>query len=106
MAGFGPLPLFGKTNMIHSEPHPSAGTSVPVSLANTHPQFGDIAEISIEDWWDRAAGKSWMDCNGTPACLVYAMRTGFSKRDIPTDNEVVYGHFKGMGVLLHQSELS
>jgi hypothetical protein len=79
--------------MKHPEPHPLARKTVRLKLDVKHPQvpgFGG-AEFRIEDWWDRVAGKSWMFCDGNPACLVYAMRTGFAETPIPTDDEVVYG---------------
>ena len=47
-----------------------------------------------------------MFADGNPACLVYAMRTAFSKTKVPTDNEVVYGKTdNGLGHLLHVSEI-
>lgn len=71
----------------------------------THPQVKDFggAEICVEDWWDRVAGMSWMVCDGNPACLLYAMRAGFS--DLPTDDEVIYGKVGPYGHLVHVSEL-
>jgi len=79
--------------MTHTERHPFAGQTMRIRAHVTHPQqpaFGG-EDFHVEDWWDRVAGKSWMDCNGKPACLVYAMRSGFSKHHVPTDDEVVYG---------------
>jgi hypothetical protein len=61
--------------------------------------------LLVEDWWDRVAGKSWMQCNGNPACINYAMRTVMSNMNIPNDNEVVYGKINGLGYLVHISEL-
>lgn len=61
--------------------------------------------IRIEDWWDRVYGASWMMAQGNPACLQYAVRTGFSQMDIPTDNEVLYGKIDGLGFLVHINEL-
>ena len=61
-------------------------------------------EIQIEGKWKEISGKSWMNCNGNPACLIYAMRSGFAD-DIPTDNEVYYGKINGLGYLVHVSEL-
>ena len=57
----------------------------------------------VEDWWDRLAGKSWMVCDGNPACMLYAIRGGFG--GLPADNEVVYGKINGLGHLIHVSEL-
>ena len=44
-----------------------------------------------------------MDCNGNPACLIYAMRSGFA--NMPIDNEVFYGKIGGLGHIIHQSEV-
>lgn len=88
--------------MRHENQSPLAGT-----IAKIKDEANDLGgqEISIEDWWDRVAGKSWMNCNGNPACLNYAMRTGFSKLSIPTNDEVVYGKINGLGHLVHVNEL-
>ncbi len=77
---------------IHADPFLGAGLTY---------KLGD-AEYRVEDWWDRVAGKSWMDCDGNPACLAYAVR---SAGRFPLDNEVVYGKSHGMGYLVHVSEL-
>ena len=92
---------------IHTDKHPFAGKKVLVSDRVEHPQFPGLAGgvVTVEDWWDRVAGQSWMTCQGNPACLVYAMRTGFARYDLPLDNEVVYAHFNGFGQLLHETEL-
>ena len=92
--------------MIHDKPHKLAGKTVKIKLNVEHPQYVIAGkEFRLEDWWDRVHGKSWMDCVGNPACLIYALRTGMSKLDIPTDNEVVYGKVGMFGHLLHVSEL-
>lgn len=94
--------------MIHQQSSPFANHTVIIKSEVKHPQFQDFggSEIIIEDWWDRVNGKSWMFCDGNPACLVYAMRIGFSDIPIPTDNEVLYGHTKdGLGHLIHKSEI-
>lgn len=54
----------------------------------------------IEDWWDRVVGRSWMDCDGNPACLEYAVRSATTDR-APIDNRVVYGKIGGAGKLIH-----
>lgn len=88
--------------MIHKEKSPLAGQKVKVK--ETTNEIGGN-EILVEDWWDRVAGKSWMNCDGNPACLNYAMRTGFSKVHVPTNNEVLYGKIDGLGYLVHATEL-
>jgi hypothetical protein len=85
-----------------------AGQTVKILPHVTHPQNPDFAgmDFRVEDWWDRVAGESWMFCDGNPACLVYAMRTGTAAHDVPTDDEVVYGKGpNGLGHLVHVSEL-
>jgi len=95
--------------MIHQEKSALAGQSVKVADWVKHPQnenFGG-SEILIEDWWDRVFGGSWMFAQGNPACLIYAMRTGFSDKPIPTDDEVLYGKTAdGLGHLIHISEIA
>ena len=59
----------------------------------------------IEDWWQNVSGKSWQICQGNPACLQYAVRTGFARPIMPTDDEVVYGKVGSLGHLIHISEL-
>ena len=92
---------------MHTESSELAGKTVKIKPNVKHPQVEDFggSEFKVEDWWDKVAGKSWMDCDGNPACLVYAMRTGFSKEPVPTDNEVVYGKMGCLGHLVHVSEI-
>jgi hypothetical protein len=85
--------------MIHKEPHPKSGETVKVKLD------GEIVDYVIADWWDRVSGGSWQFAKGNPACLKYAARTGFSKEDIPFDDEVVYGKIGGLGNLFHVTEI-
>lgn len=93
--------------IIHSEPSPLAGKTVRLRPDYHHPEIEDASNlyIVIEDWWDRIAGKSWMDCNGNPAALLYAMRTGFSSYRVPINNEVLYGKVGCFGHLVHVSEI-
>ena len=84
--------------MIHKEQHESAGKDL-VIISGEH----QGKTITVEDWWDRVAEQSWMDCNGNPACLIYAMRSGFA--NMPIDNEVFYGKIGGLGHIIHQSEV-
>ena len=90
---------------IHKEAHPFAGKKMKIKDDVKHfqyPEFGG-SEITVKDWHDRVAGKSWMHCDGNPACMVYAMRAGAS--GLPTDNEVIYGKVGCYGSLVHVSEL-
>ena len=87
----------------HPDPHPLAGKTVRLNLkGEADIKTGD--HYVIEDWWDRLGGGSWMWAKGNPACLKYAMRSGFAE-DIPTDDEVVYGKVGPLGHLIHVSEL-
>jgi hypothetical protein len=84
------------------EKHPLAGKTVTLKLAaDTEGINGK--EFRVEDYWQNVAGKSWMDCQGNPACLVYAMRSAFGA--LPMDNNVVYGKVGPFGHLVHVSEL-
>lgn len=81
--------------MIHKEKSNFAGKKVTLK---------DGVKITIEDWWDRLTQKSWMDMNGNPACLKYAIRSAYL--NLPIDNEVLYGHIEnGLGNLVHISEI-
>jgi hypothetical protein len=90
--------------MLHTEPHPLAGQTVTLS-AKAQDARGRVipgAEFRIEDWADRVFGKSWMDMNGHPASLVYAIRSaGYT----PIDDEVVYGKINHIGDVVHVTEL-
>jgi len=94
--------------MNHENKSAYAGQKVKIKEHVEHPQYEKFGgqDIIIEDWWDRVAGKSWMVCDGNPACLLFAMRTGFSSIPVPVDNEVLYGMTEdGLGHLVHISEL-
>jgi len=56
------------------------------------PHFGG-SDYRVEGYWDEVTGGSWMDAQGNPACLIYAMRTGLMNQHVPSDNEVLYGKF-------------
>ena len=93
--------------MLHRESSPLAGQTVKIKKQTVHPQVPNFggSEIWIEDWWDKVSGRSWMYAKGNPACLVYAMRTGFAVPPISTDDEVLYGKIDHFGHLVHISEL-
>lgn len=81
---------------IHRDPSPLADQRVKIISGRLAG-----AEMVVEDWWDRIAGKSWMVCNGNPACLAYA----WGERHDPTDDEVIYGKIGGFGHLVHVSRV-
>lgn len=91
--------------MNHQKPHPFAGKTVKIKPGVEHFQVENFggSDFKLEDWWDRVAEKSWMFCDGNPACMIYGLRSGMA--GLPTDNEVVYGKVGGLGHLVHVSEL-
>ncbi len=91
---------------MHNESSKLAGKVVRIKKDVKHPQVPDFggSEFWVEDWWDRLTGGSWMDANGNPACLIYAMRTGLGA-NVPTDNEVLYGKVGPFGHLVHITEI-
>ena len=89
--------------MKHANAHPQAGQTVKLKLKGKGPGIADGDLYRVEDYWDRVVGKSWMNSDGNPAALNYAMRSAFS--DLPTDDEVLYGKVDGLGHLIHVSEI-
>jgi len=94
---------------MHNEKHEKAGQTITVNLKAPIVMGGAAGrttmEFTVEDWWDKLSGSSWMFAEGNPACMAYAIRAGVSK--LPINDEVVYGHNKdgGLGHLVHVSEL-
>lgn len=84
---------------IHKDAHEKSGQTVKIVGGAF-----DGQDYRLEDWWDRIAGKSWMFCDGNPACLDYALRSG--TEGLPTDNDVVYGKIGSLGKLIHISQLA
>ncbi len=82
--------------------HSLAGKTVKLNC-KPDPDYLNGQQFNVEDWWENVSGKSWMVCDGNPACLKYAMRNAFA--GIPMDNEVVYGKVGPFGHLVHISEL-
>lgn len=76
-------------------PHPLAGKTVTLKsgLFKGH-------EFWVEDWQSRVFGKSWMDCDGNPACIDYALRS-HAEGDPSFSNDVVYGKIEGLGKIIH-----
>lgn len=91
---------------VHNEPSPFAGNTVKIKKDVAHFQFPNFggSDFRVEDWWDRVAGKSWTVCEGNPACIVYALRSGVA--GLPPDDDVLYGKTPdGFGYLVHISEI-
>lgn len=88
----------------HRNPHPQSRDTVTVTTAQPlFQQDETTVEFSVEDWWDRLTGGSWMFADDDPAALNYAMR---SAGGLPLDNEVLYGKTKdGLGHLVHAPEI-
>ena len=84
------------------EKHHLAGKTV-ILKCKPCPQELNGKEFVVEDWQENVFGKSWMMCNGNPACLHYAVRSTFA--DLPLDNNVVYGKVGAFGHIVHESEL-
>ena len=83
---------------MHNTQSPLAGKTVKIK--DDANKLGGETYV-VEDWWDRVAGKSWMFCNGNPACMGYAIRAV----GLPTNDEVLYGKIGGLGYLVHISEI-
>jgi len=93
--------------IIHNTPSPLAGKTVRIKaeVLKSRNTFGGRAEYHVEDYWDRVSGKSWMDSDGNPAAIDYALRTGACSHHVPTDDEVLYGKVGPFGKLIHVSEV-
>jgi hypothetical protein len=88
---------------MHSERSPLAGKFVTVKAKLYGASEHQVHTFHVEDWWDKMTGGSWMDANGNPAAMNYAIRSGFA--GLPLDNEVLYGKVGGLGYLVHVSEI-
>lgn len=91
---------------MHQNKFEYAGKKIPVADKFIHHQYPHIKEIVIEDWWDRITGKSWMENRNNSAVMMYLIRINQPGYQIPVDDEVLYGHYKGSGILIHISELN
>ena len=83
-----------------------AGTTVRIKDGVTDPIQGQVVggtEYRVEDFWDHLTGGSWMNADGNPAALHYAMRAGMT--GLPVDDEVLYGKIGNLGHLVHVSEV-
>lgn len=82
-----------------------AGKTVKIKAGATHPQVPNFAgsDYEVEEYWDKLTGKSWMDSDGNPACIFYAIRA--AENHLPMDDNVVYGKIGCFGHLVHVSEI-
>lgn len=83
---------------LHKDSYKDAGKVVTIVRGRYKDQ-----NYRIEDYWDKVTGQSWMDADGNPAALNYAVRG--ATEGLPIDDEVVYGKMNGLGYLVHVSEL-
>lgn len=97
---------------MHDQPHPHAGGQARLLVhLGTNPPLEKDTIVEIEDWWDHLTGGSWLDADGNPAAMIYAIRAGFA--ELPMDDEVVYVKAKmidepnspRLGHIVHVSEL-
>jgi hypothetical protein len=97
------------SQMLPTQQHPMSVQKIQGRFLAPHFQVGkETIEATVEDWWDRLTGGSWMFADGNPACLIYAMRTGMDPDSrIPVDDDVVYVHDVAthFGHLVHSSEI-
>jgi hypothetical protein len=84
----------GGGGVMHATASPWAGFTV-VLTSGQHAG----KDYHVEDWWDRIAGKSWMHCDGNPACMIYAIDSAFGGDSL--DDEVLYGKIGSSGHLIH-----
>lgn len=96
---------------MHDEAHPFQGKMVRIAdhVYDDRDMIPAGGWARMEDWWDHLTGSSWM-VQQVAACVMYALRQGAIKAqnlyDIPIDDEVVYVKVRGIGHLLHVTELS
>lgn len=57
----------------------------------------------VEGLWKEITGKSWMDSDGNPAAIEYAIRSGME--DNIFDDNVYYGKIGLFGKLIHESQI-
>ena len=83
-----------------------AGKTVKLKKTAMHPDHEDFggSEYRIEGLQKKVFdGVSWMDCEGNPSALIYALRSAFSK--LPMDDDVFYGKIGIFGHMVHISEI-
>jgi len=86
--------------MMHSKPHPLAGKTVAVFFRGA----SHSVSFRLEDWADRALGKSWQDAPFDVVERDYAFRVDADY--LPRDNEVVYGVLADTRYIVHISEFA
>jgi hypothetical protein len=94
--------------VVHADPHPLAGQTVTLQLAGDDGRGlvrpAPSSPFTVVDYWDRARGRSWRQCEGDRTVAAYAIRAGFA--GLTPDDEVVYGiDGDGSSHIVHVSEL-
>lgn len=79
---------------IHKDPYKLSGQTVRLKNGQ---------EYKIEDYADRVLGMSWMQANGNPCAIKYAVRAACQY--LPIDNDVLYGKIDGLGEMIHVTEI-
>mgnify|MGYP000103733765 CR=1 FL=1 len=88
-----------------------AGQKVKIKQGVGISSFGqDMSgqDFVIEDWWENVGGCSWMNANGNPAALEYAIRHaqyGTNNKVPLLSNDVLYGKIGLFGHIFHVNEL-
>ena len=87
---------------MHDRPHEFAD-----KMARVQPQlfeyFGVVLPfgVLVLDWYDRAKGLKWMVSEGNAAARRYSLRSQL----LPIDDEVVLTLYKGIELLVHDTEI-
>lgn len=92
--------------MIHTEPHPDAGTFVKLgNLAKDTVNNAVVpgADAYVIDYYDRVKKCGWSDDRGDEVALAYAWRAGFE--GIVPDDEVVLAEIHGARHVVHVTEI-
>lgn len=88
-----------------------AGRTVKTKQGVGISSFGqDMSEqdFAIDDWWENVSGCSWMNADGNPAALEYAIRIAFhgDNNNVKIfSDDVVYGKIGLFGHIFHVNEL-
>ena len=91
--------------MIHEYCSAFAGCRMKIKPEIKNPHQDNFAGsiLTIDDYWDRISGASWMDNLNNKYVKIYAQRVKDS--ELPEDNEVLYGEIGLIGYLIHITEI-
>ncbi|UYG15783.1 hypothetical protein BRM3_09005 [Brachybacterium huguangmaarense] len=90
--------------IVHAEPHPYAGETVPLLSKDSRVgDTGPAAMFRVTDWADRVYGKPWR-LQKSIAVTVYAHRA--TQLGLPiTDDNILHGRLLGVPILIHTREI-